>query len=402
MLLSFLLRTFFFRPYVALMPFFLIFFLVFSLNFSPKNIFGQNISPEIRPLDSIPSTKWSNAHFVTVSTHQGPVLIHTKALENLMQSGFNGFQAVSVLWGIQSKGSPKRAWEQKLNFPTYGFGGTLYTFHRKNTVGNPFSLYGYVNLPILRSRVVNIFGQITCGLGFNFAKFDSIKNPTNTAIGTSTNLTMSYTIQTDIPITKRFAVRVGAGLTHFSNGTVAQPNLGLNLFDLSIGAKYHFSPYKKIPLDMDFYRYAHPRYVPNWKPYLMAGWAVKQSIPNSPVYWGGALTFGYMRQFSYVQKWGVGVDLFYDQSLQGFPKDNIPFYQYFLQGVHIGHEVMIDRFAIITHIGHYTWQEIKRDLPIYTRIGVKCHINPKLFVLLALKSHGGAADMLEYTTGWQF
>ncbi len=377
-------------------------FLILIFNFFPNKLFSQRILTGFRSLDSIPKISRGNANFISATVHQGPILVHTKALENLVQSGFNGFQAVSILWGNQTKGSPIRAWEQKLNFPTYGLGATFYTFHRKNTVGNPFSLYGYVNLPILRSRYVNVFGQITCGLGFGFAKFDSIKNPTNTAIGTSTNLTMSYTIQTEIPVSKRTTLKLGTGLTHFSNGTVAQPNLGLNLFDFSVGAKYYFSPKKDVPLDLELVRYAHPRYVPNWKLYVMGGWAVKQSIPNSPVYWGGALTVGYMRQFSYVQKWGFGVDIFYDQSLEGFPKTDIPFQQYFLQGVHLSHEVMFDRFAIIAHLGRYTWQQIKRDLPIYTRIGVKCHLNPKFFVLLALKSHGGAADMLEYTTGWQF
>jgi len=100
---------------------------------------------------------------------------------------------------------------------------------------------------------------------------------------------------------------------------------------------------------------------------------------------------------------GLGVDFFYDESLNeqhGTPENSLPFAQEFYWGTHIGHEFMIQRFRVVTHLG-ITLAQREYKGKWYGRIGLRYDFTKRLFFRSTLKFPAGfKADFIEWGIGF--
>ncbi|TAG05864.1 MAG: hypothetical protein EAZ44_02655 [Cytophagia bacterium] len=339
--------------------------------------------------------------FISIDYHQGPIWAHHEKLQPLIK---NGFISVDARLGFQSVGNaqPERAWQQKLAFPFYGI-GISYTDFRSEALGKPITLYGFVNLPLRRFRKSSWNIEFATGLGFNFNPYNFESNSQNIAIGSPINAFVGLGTNYEFKISEKFDIRLGARLAHYSNGTVTQPNLGLNLVDFSVGGKYYF---KRTP----FQTYTFERFKPTYEIISFATFAQKQvpvnnlngSLSGSPNYTAASISVDFLRQFNSFQKIGVGVAIYYDQSLEGNPKQAMTTLSYFTQGIHISSEIKAGRFALMGNLGFYTFRKVMRDFPVYTRLGFRYYCLSNLFFTGILKAHLGMADMAEWGVGYRF
>jgi hypothetical protein len=112
-------------------------------------------------------------------------------------------------------------------------------------VGNIYSLYGYIDRPVLKWGGFSLGYSVELGLGFMFnRRYDPVKNPWNVLISAPVNAHISLGVQAQYAFLSRYDVGLGFFFNHHSNGAVTFPNYGINSFELAmrVGMK---SPHSK-------------------------------------------------------------------------------------------------------------------------------------------------------------
>jgi len=78
-------------------------------------------------------------------------------------------------------------------------------------------------------------------------EFDPETNPRNTSLGLPFSALLEAGLSATIQVGNRWDVLGGMGLTHFSNGALREPNVGLNQMSIRLGIQRHFG--RIIPFD---------------------------------------------------------------------------------------------------------------------------------------------------------
>ena len=107
-------------------------------------------------------------------------------------------------------------------------------------MGNIYSLYGYIDRPVLKLGGFSLGYSVELGLGFMFNRcYDPVKNPWNVLISAPVNAHISLGAQAQYTFLSRYDVGLGLFFNHHSNGAVTFPNYGINSFELamSVGMK---------------------------------------------------------------------------------------------------------------------------------------------------------------------
>jgi hypothetical protein len=102
--------------------------------------------------------------------------------------------------------------------------------------------------------------------------------------------------------------------------------------------------------------------------------------------------------------WGIGSDLFYDNSLS--VKNGQLYGDYskaadFRPGIHGAWMLEVNRLGILANIGFYPYTAYKNDGNFYHRIGLRYGFG-NLIACLQLKTHYARADFVEWGIGWNF
>ncbi len=181
------------------------------------------------------------------------------------------------------------------------------------------------------------------------------------------------------------------------------------------GLRYNFNPVKSYTKKID------PAYQPNLRPefvrqdvppkpkahilnlQLAGGWKTtntRDSIGNytSPVYGIATVAIDYMRQYGHIGRYGGGLDFFIDGSLTEEVKDGeeTKFKDLFQLGYHVGHELIIDQFTFITHVGFYAFNNGNKG-NFWLRFNLRINVNERFAIQGGLKTkNGGVADFIEW------
>jgi hypothetical protein len=106
----------------------------------------------------------------------------------------------------------------------------------------------------------------------------------------------------------------------------------------------------------------------------------------------------YMRQYGHIGRYGGGLDFFIDGSLAEEVKDGkeTNFKDVFQLGYHVGHELIIDQFTFITHVGFYAFNNGNKG-NFWLRFNLRIDVNERFAIQGGLKTqNGGVADFIEW------
>ncbi len=104
----------------------------------------------------------------------------------------------------------------------------------------------------------------------------------------------------------------------------------------------------------------------------------------------------------------AGADVFFSNFLKeliefqsvSFPENNIAADTDFKRvGVFVGHELFINKLSIVTQLGYYVYYPFDFEGRVYNRLGIKRYFGGKVFGVISLKSHGAAAEAVEFGIG---
>lgn len=322
----------------------------------------------------------------------GSILPHKIALKHLHTGQLFGYE---LKFGIQTIGN--NLWKKNYNHPEVGFGFYGANLGNPSVLGNPNAFYSFIRIPIKRGRKFIPFYQIATGLTYNLKPYDPVVNPENLAIGSELNQYLNLSIGGRLKINRKLCLINEIGFTHFSNAAIKKPNKGINSFSYKLGMNFN-----TVHQEFVGRKYEIPDLKPIYEFYIFYGAGFRQHNPGEEYYFTSTISTGLLRQYGYKGKYGIGMDVFYDETLYIFVDDE-PLLKYALkQGFFLSHEFIISGFSIVTQLGIYTYQKSFAHHTFYNRIGLKYKFSKHFFTNISIKSHSAKADFIEAGLGYYF
>lgn len=294
----------------------------------------------------------------------------------------------------------KRLWQQHHRFPAAGICFLYGNLGNPAVLGNAAALYPYLQFyPINTAKTHLVFGL---GMGLSWtSKFWRLSdNYSNLALSLPLTSSIVFRLGINRVISKSLSAGLACGLTHFSNGSSRQPNLGLNNLALRLSMAWKLSEFKpeskeSIPADST-------NRGGGW--FVFAGAFPKQVSPVlGNVYLPVSLSAGYSGRWGRRWGWAAGADFFYDASLRAEVSSGINnlqnWHTVFQSGLMIGAEYRYNRLVLPIQTGVYVYDRIKFHGPVYSRFGMRVRMVGPLWYSIMLKSHFEKADFVEMGLG---
>jgi hypothetical protein len=352
-------------------------------------------------------------HFFSVKAHTGKHLYTGIQLSDELAGGYN---SIEIRYGWSTHG--KRDWEKYYNYPSYGVGWYSGYVGPKEIFGSPHAFFGFVSFPITKKKRNYFQIEPALGLTYNLKPYNPENNPINDAIGSKFAVYFSLHGGGVYRVNREIDLLYGIDLTHFSNGRTYTPNLGLNMFGLSIGGKYHFNlAQRKVdksvfpetllaarPVDL---KPAKPaaRKEQNISLYQALGTVQnKRDAGTNHRYLTSSTILEYQKKFNVMHGISVGVDALVDPSARDTVENPAnTTLEAFFPAAHVGYDFMCGRFTLKLQVAYHL-SSMGRTLKgnIFVRPAIRYEVNKRFFAQLGLKTYNGAsADWVEAGFGYK-
>jgi hypothetical protein len=203
---------------------------------------------------------------------------------------------------------------------------------------------------------------------------------------------------------------MGVSLMHFSNGSIKQPNYGLNMPGANLALAYrlsHENPYGRKKLLPELYPFEF-----DGKKFLQldfnAALGVKDlqaTLGNGNQFIVAVLYGNLLWPVSFKSRLGFGFDISYDGSDETLlekrgdpPEHKISIVK---TGITGGYELAFAKMAIMLNLGINLSGADKSDGYVYEKLAIRYGITESLFTSLTLKALYGKADFLTLGVGYR-
>lgn len=357
--------------------------------------------------DSAPLVK-NRFKYIEPKFHFGTFLNLNDDLHN---SGLldNGYGGVTIKLGWQSENT--NGWVSRYGYPSYGVGFYSGFLSDVEVFGNPNALFGFIKFPVSNSSRRNEFSlEPSLGITYKLNPYNSETNPVNTAFGARAAVYFNLDLGFTYKWTREMDLLYGFDFSHFSNGSIYQPNSGLNLYGLHVGLRYNYNAAESTA-NNDIYnndvlpaRFKRPRGKPanretgNAIAIYMAG-GVAQSVDMAGSNKLQGIFTGvieYEHQFTEKHAVTGGVDFFYDSRFQDRKTADR-----WLTGMHVGYDFRFYRFDVKMQIGKYLGDD-KGKGAFFLRPALRYNFSKRFFTQVGFKTlDRGAADFMEAGFGFK-
>ena len=333
-------------------------------------------------------------------------------------------------------------WQQHLGNPTLGVGFIGLDLGDNKVLGQAFALYPYLLINIVNTPHFELKWKVGAGLSFFnktynrvFKEFGnttgwSYYGPTcNNLIGSIINVHLTTAAHFNFPIKDNWAMHADLGYMHMSNGSVLQPNGGINILYASAGVSYKL--HSKNATNKQYQEKIFQSLPYKWSINITGSGGYRELYYlDNKGYGVGSIHVGATYNICNWYALGGGFDAFYD----GVFNPNTKFGRYILDdkianlfrvAVGINNEFRIGRITAILDWGIYLYDPIrlaykdengnkyekrpmlykynidKEDGWNYFRLGVRCRVWNNLYVQTAVKTHLSKAEMVEWGIGYQ-
>lgn len=329
--------------------------------------------------------------------HYGFIMPHHKYIQYLSTGHFTAFE-LNV--GKQTNGRKK--WHQLYNYPYIGLSFWTANMANPEVLGSVYTLYPYLNFNLVDHRKLDFNFRFGTGIAYITKKFEPFDNYKNLLIGTNLNVAISLLYELKWAIQQHIQLSTGVGMTHFSNGALKMPNLGINIPTVNVGVAYLLNTNK-------------PFFVPTeslcnkdttkFEIQSIVSGGIKEIYPAcgdkfGVFSWSNSL----IKTWSLKRKIGVGIDLFWEFSnIRSLKRQGIEVkhaYEVIKPGVHILHQLRFSRLSLVTQLGFYIYAKDKSDGPVYDRLALQYKLNNNILLNVALKTHFAKADYVEWGIGY--
>jgi hypothetical protein len=331
----------------------------------------------------------------------------------------NKYQSFSAKILFQNSGNEKSSWFQVYNHPYLGVGVNVAYFYDIKEMGVPIAIYGFINGPFYRWNKLSFNYEINLGLMGNWRHFNPKNNPYNIAIGAIRTVYLDFGVGLAYRFLPRWEAEFYMGVSHFSNGAIKVPNMGLNTLSPHVEVRYSLHKEQK------FNEFKIPPFEKVISLEITAFGGIKNvvsldsvQVNTQPNYQGVYFPIAGMRttlnwQISRKSKFGVGLAMTYDGSTDAkivvengnmFLK-NLPFSYEIRASIYPSYELVIGPFSLVFQPALYLYQKKTRyKLPVfYQRIGFKYTLAHRVTFGFSLRAYRfQVSEFIEWNVGYQF
>jgi hypothetical protein len=341
-----------------------------------------------------------NSSYIDVNYFKGNIALHNNDILHLITGHPEG-----VILSYNKKTFGKNAWEQRFNYPDYGF-SFAYQNLKNDVLGNNYSLYAHYNFYFLKRNLMFRIGQ---GLALTTNPYDKETNYRNNAFGSkimsSTYLMLNYKKER---IIDKFGLQTGVSMIHYSNANIKAPNTSINSITLNLGVTYNLDNEEQQFIVADSSE-TNKKFTEPIKYNVVFRSGINESdVVGSgqfPFYVVSAYADKRINQKSALQ---FGTDVFFSNFLKeyiyyrsvSFPEEPISGNEdYKRVGLFVGHELFVNRISLVTQLGYYVYYPFDFEGRTYIRVGLKRYFGKKWFGALTLKAHAAKAEAVEFGIG---
>jgi hypothetical protein len=332
---------------------------------------------------------------IEYSAYAGALVIHREAMEGL---GNHPYLGQELRLGFQTTGSDY--WHKLFKYPVFGAG--IYSGYFNNpAIGNPFAVFGFIEIPFYRSKTSLFSTSWASGVAFHINEYNSLTNPENIAIGTDINVYIDFSLLYRQQLSERLSFGSGLKFQHFSNGAIQHPNLGLNMVSCLFTLNYSLNP--KEP------HYANPAPDITDKKYewnLMYALGINGKNQEEPDvrYINHTISMGVNKRISEKRTLGVGIDMFHNEELKEDvkPGETVKPADLLSSAAYASSDLIIHKFRIAVQLGFYLYRPIDYSLFFYERVAFRYYLTPNLFTNVSIKAHAAKAQYFEWGLGVSF
>lgn len=366
-------------------------YLIFSLALFFSGYF-QSVSAKNDTLHII-----NNLH-LGVNLQYGSVLPHHASIAYSLESNIKG---IEITLATDTYG--KSSWDTLYRYPRLGTGYIGTTLGNRTVFGTAHALFLFVDFPFSAQEKKFTAGyQVNFGIAYINKLYDVVENPFNMAVSTKLNAYASFRFYTRFLIGQKDEISASFGFSHFSNGKIVSPNLGINTGSFFLG-------YRRMISAPRYQRITENEYTLTKRHYgevILSGGTKSDDQITGKAYFISTLTCDYYYFFSRKYGAGVGTDFFYDQAIgpnmvaqEGGSYSTVDLFQ---TGLHAALYAKYGKLYVIGNIGTYLYASYLKYTRVYTRLGLRYELTPHILLNLSLKAHYAIADYVEWGIGYRF
>ena len=333
----------------------------------------------------------------------GFLLSHHLELDKF-QSHFPAFE-----FSIENQTTGRQFWQTKYAFPIIGMSVWYSPLGGFEPIGSAIAVYPFINFPLFKDDVQSLNFRLGVGLGYLTNYYHRVDNYENFAIGSHFNVAGLLYFEYRRKIARLLNVAAGFGLTHFSNGSIKNPNYGLNILTGTVSVAIYLErphPY--------FHSMQLPELYPfefDGRKYLDADFSFALARKNmNEVYGQNFIVFGgyanLLKRVSYKSAFGIGLDVVYDGSdkyileWNGTPAKNG--WHIVKPGANVAYELIISRVSLLFNLGVYLSGAERSEGEMYQRFSLRYRFSQHYFAQLALGTNFGKAEYVGLGLGYRF
>jgi hypothetical protein len=308
-----------------------------------------------------------NRNHLLINSHITPVGI---SLRKPIPAKYN--------WQVLLPGTEKGIFFEHINLRNPGYLGSIWML-------SPF-----ISVPFAVKRTWKLSVNAAMGMVYAGKIYHRTENYRNTIFGSHLNAAFGFGLENTFYLFKSFIVSTGIDFFHCSNGETTLPNDGMNTGNVFVSAGYKFQN-RTIPVTLentDFRKRGYVGIIP------VMGWKDLTAVKGGK-YLTGALSAEYDYTITRIQNIGIGLAVFYDNSVKQLYKNDVEKgdkisnpYRQTTAGLYVLHDFNL--FPVIIHFqaGYFLLDDgIKSRSRIFNRFGLRYFINEKYFINITHKSH---------------
>lgn len=295
--------------------------------------------------------------------------------------------------GLQTTG--KKNWHQNHWYPIVG-GGLYYANLNSDILGEVKAVYSFFNLQMIRKSNFTFNYQISPGVAFLNSPFDENENYYNIAIGNRINAFFRIHFNTSLKISDKIRWNSGLAISHYSNGGMRMPNLGINLVTLYTGVQATIGN-------------TEPTYIVSELPQINkklfitadAGFTMKKV--KQEIYPVSSARITALKQVTNRRRFGLGMELFYDRTTyKRLELENVydrKTSTLFRPGIFVCQDFVVGKTDGFIQIGYYLHAVSESDKVVYSRFGIRYWATEKTFIYTSVVTHFFKAQFIDAGIG---
>ncbi|WP_246131414.1 acyloxyacyl hydrolase [Aquimarina intermedia] len=345
-------------------------------------------------------TVTNKSYSIDINAFQGTILKHNPDISHLITSHPSG-----LILAINHQTYGDKEWQRLYNYPDYGV-SLVYQDLKNDFLGISIGAFAHYNFYFLR-RYLQL--RIAQGATYASKPYDIDDNYRNIAYG-SHIMSASYALLNyrHQNVIQHVGLQLGIGILHYSNGNSKAPNKSTNTLFANVAVNYNLSqqPKQYIAKEEGLLRGSRP---------IGLGVMLSGGFNESDLVGSGRYPFLTVGMFAHKQlnkksTIVVGSELFFSKALEryidyravgDFGDGTTGNEDSKRAGVYVGHELTINKLAILINFGYYFYYPYDFEGTMYNRAGLKYNFTSSIFGAITVRSHAAKAEAIEYSIGYR-